>query len=444
MNVSNVPLYNLRAVLRETGLSADTLRAWERRYGLPAPRRSKGGHRLYSDKDIFVLKWLKARQTEGLTISRAVERWRQLVAAGADPWQGEAPGGYAATSSGSSVSVGLERVRSEWLAACMAYNETLADQILDAAFGLHTVETVVLEVLLPALHAIGEEWQQGRTSVQQEHFASALVARRLDAITAALPVPSGAHTLLLTCPETELHALPLQFLAVLLKRRGHKVVNLGADVPTAELAATIGAVRPTLVLMAAQGLRAAVGLQAAATVVADQGIGLAFGGRIFNHLPELTTKIAGQYLGQVLQEVPDQIEGLLARRPVIRRRERPRPGSEARRFADAQAQIDVHVQRSFARTPLPTRHLMTANSLLGNSIAAALAFGDIAYAGADMPSNVVALQQQGMPTGRIDEHLLAYSHGVRRVLGSDGAVIVAWLESKVKASKLGPQKGRRA
>jgi hypothetical protein len=41
--------YNLKAVIRQTALKPDTLRAWERRYGLPTPERSEGGHRLYSD-----------------------------------------------------------------------------------------------------------------------------------------------------------------------------------------------------------------------------------------------------------------------------------------------------------------------------------------------------------------------------------------------------------
>jgi DNA-binding transcriptional MerR regulator len=72
--LSKSPAFNLKAVLRETGLAADTLRAWERRYGLPTPQRTAGGHRLYSQYDIETIKWLIARQAEGLSISRAVDR----------------------------------------------------------------------------------------------------------------------------------------------------------------------------------------------------------------------------------------------------------------------------------------------------------------------------------------------------------------------------------
>ena len=41
-----IPTYNLKVVLKQTGLKADTLRAWERRYGLPKPVRTPGRHRL--------------------------------------------------------------------------------------------------------------------------------------------------------------------------------------------------------------------------------------------------------------------------------------------------------------------------------------------------------------------------------------------------------------
>lgn len=83
----DIPTYNLKAVVQETGLKPDTLRAWERRYGMPDPDRTGGGHRLYSQRDINTLKWLLARQREGMSISRAVSLWRNLQEEGRDPFQ---------------------------------------------------------------------------------------------------------------------------------------------------------------------------------------------------------------------------------------------------------------------------------------------------------------------------------------------------------------------
>ena len=53
-----VPVYNIKAVSRLVGLLPVTLRAWERRYGLPAPSRGEQGYRLYSERDLHVLRWL--------------------------------------------------------------------------------------------------------------------------------------------------------------------------------------------------------------------------------------------------------------------------------------------------------------------------------------------------------------------------------------------------
>ena len=55
---STVPRYNMLAVEKATGLSPRTLRSWERRYDVPAPQRAPGGHRLYSERDLALIRWL--------------------------------------------------------------------------------------------------------------------------------------------------------------------------------------------------------------------------------------------------------------------------------------------------------------------------------------------------------------------------------------------------
>ena len=93
--IDKTPTYNLKAVVRETGLKPDTLRAWERRYGVPTPQRTDSGHRLYSQHDIDTLKWLLDRQNEGMSISRAIELWNRLENEGVDPLQTTtAPGAH--------------------------------------------------------------------------------------------------------------------------------------------------------------------------------------------------------------------------------------------------------------------------------------------------------------------------------------------------------------
>src|SRR5215208_3227388 len=123
--VSTTPAFNLKVVLKETGLAADTLRAWERRYGLPIPQRSAGGHRLYSQRDIETIKWLMKRQAEGLSISRAVDLWNEQLASGTDPLVGSAQQSSSSLAARAmpvqyqAPDTTLDTLRRRWVEACL-------------------------------------------------------------------------------------------------------------------------------------------------------------------------------------------------------------------------------------------------------------------------------------------------------------------------------------
>src|SRR5579884_876469 len=75
---SDVPLFNTKAVVHQTGVPAPTLRAWERRYGILTPRRGENDYRLYSERDIATVTWLRERVDSGMTISQAIALLRSL------------------------------------------------------------------------------------------------------------------------------------------------------------------------------------------------------------------------------------------------------------------------------------------------------------------------------------------------------------------------------
>lgn len=73
---SQQAIYNTKAVVQQTGVPAPTLRAWERRYALLSPVRAENTYRLYSERDIALVRWLKNRVESGISISHAVELYR--------------------------------------------------------------------------------------------------------------------------------------------------------------------------------------------------------------------------------------------------------------------------------------------------------------------------------------------------------------------------------
>src|SRR5215510_2468359 len=84
LTISDAPRYNIKVVVQQTQVNISTLRAWEQRYGIPHPKRSEHGHRLYSQRDVAIIKWLKHCTEGGLAISQAIVMLREAGGNGAD------------------------------------------------------------------------------------------------------------------------------------------------------------------------------------------------------------------------------------------------------------------------------------------------------------------------------------------------------------------------
>jgi MerR family transcriptional regulator, light-induced transcriptional regulator len=425
----DTPTYNLKAVVQETGIKPDTLRAWERRYGLPEPNRSSGGHRLYSQRDIDTLLWLMARQNEGLTISRAVELWRSVEVEGLDPLRIPE---YATVSAKVPSVQGeeIEILRNRWVEACLAFDERAAERVVAQAFAVYPVEVVCLEILQKGLSAIGEGWYQGWVSVQQEHFASALAMRRIDALLGASPQPTRSGRILIACAPSEDHVFGQALLQLLLRRRGWETIYLGANVPLERLESSVEVVRPHLVILTAQRLSTAATLLEMAEVLQQQGVAVAFGGKVFTEHPTLRNRIPGHFLGENIEKALDRVEELV---PV------PAPAPEPKavephyhqalaHFENRIPDIHARVAERMQAAPMPPSQLATANLNLAQNIVAALKLGDISLVDED-----VEWLRGLFANHRLEEAVLAhyfdvYNESAHKMLNQQGEPVLAWLE----------------
>lgn len=426
------PVYNLKAVLKETGLNADTLRAWERRYGMPSPQRTAGGHRLYSEHDIALIKWLVARQNEGLSISRAVEMWREQSANGKDPLEsmpGVRPPGIPQAIY-LPPETGIDSLRSQWLAACLNFNEIAAEQTLNQAFSLYPVEVVCSELLARGLTEIGTLWYENRASVQQEHFASGLAMRRLDALIAAAPTPTRPHTLLVGCPPNEWHTFGGLLLTLFLRRRGLNVIYLGANVPHDRFEETLTAIQPTLVVLISQQLRTAANLQQTASLLSAHGATVVYGGRIFSIQPGLKESIPGHYLGDSLEDGIERIESLL-----VTRADAPRPGLPSNKhletlkaFIVKRPLVENSVNEGLQPFGIKPEHFASANIFLGDNIAAALQLGDLNFIDTELDWLETLIKVHHIPPEAVAGYLKVYADAVEHHMPEHGRLISNWLE----------------
>jgi MerR family transcriptional regulator, light-induced transcriptional regulator len=126
-------------------------------------------------------------------------------------------------------------------ARMLAGDEAGSWGVVEAAFASGmTPADFYCEVLTPALHTIGELWQNGKLGVEDEHLASGVAAGivgRLGPRFARRGRPKG--TVVLAMPEGERHHLGVAMLADILRSHGYRVLNLGGDTPATSLVAAL-------------------------------------------------------------------------------------------------------------------------------------------------------------------------------------------------------------
>jgi MerR family transcriptional regulator, light-induced transcriptional regulator len=246
----HLPVYNIKAVSRLVGLLPVTLRAWERRYGMPNPNRGEQGYRLYSEYDVRTLRWLKIQVEAGLSIGRAVEYLSELRASGFDPTaeQSYHPQPHPTSPAGSQS---LQGLADQLLDALLHFDDTTAMEHLRRAFALHSVDQVLMEVIGPTLVTLGDAWHRGQLPIAVEHYATQFCMQHLMSMLAAAAPPSRPGMIVAACAPGEMHQIGLLMLAVMLRWRGWDVKYLGPDLPLDRLEEALRPMRPQILMFSA-------------------------------------------------------------------------------------------------------------------------------------------------------------------------------------------------
>jgi MerR family transcriptional regulator, light-induced transcriptional regulator len=231
---------NIAAVARRTGIGADTLRKWERRYGVLRPSRTSGGQRRYDERDVARVEWLRDRLAEGFRIGEAAALLETDDAAA------------------ESSTAGL----CDAIVAAVAETDTrrLA-ALVEQSFTLHDVETAVEEIVAPALRLVGDRWETGAECIAEERLLSEVVLERLRTLLGDRR-PAVRGTAVLACAPGERHELGLLALAVLLQADGWLTVYLGTDTPLDAAIATALRTDADLLCLSASGAGARAAVEA--------------------------------------------------------------------------------------------------------------------------------------------------------------------------------------
>jgi DNA-binding transcriptional MerR regulator/methylmalonyl-CoA mutase cobalamin-binding subunit len=226
--------------MRRTGLSADVLRAWERRYRAIEPSRTQGGQRLYSDEDVERLVLLKRATAAGHSISEIARLDRPaleglLVSAGRSPTPRLAP-------------LADAFLRDAMLAAEGLDSGALEAALKRAALSVGT-EGFVDDLLPRFLRAVGERWHRGSITPAHEHLATQAARRVLGWVTEAFDAPADAPRVVIATPASEFHELGAMLAAAAAAEEGWRVLYLGANLPAGDIVSAARQARATAVAL---------------------------------------------------------------------------------------------------------------------------------------------------------------------------------------------------
>ena len=229
-------VYRIRAVARMTGLAPGLIRAWERRYGLIRPQRSTSGqYRLYTDREVAILKGAKTLVARGLAIGEVARLAQDELLAAAGPAEPASNGPAAPAVADAAVGQAIV----DAIEAIQRFDREGLELVVGRFAAPLAPVDLCRQVLLPMLREIGNAWYRGELSVAMEHFSSALLRARILRTLELLPRAARGPRVVCGCPAGELHEGALLTFAVHAAGAGWEVIYLGASVPDEDLLDTV-------------------------------------------------------------------------------------------------------------------------------------------------------------------------------------------------------------
>ncbi len=222
----------IQAVADLTGVPAPTLRAWERRYGIPSPPRTRAAYRAYTPEDVGLIVAMRELVEGGMAAGDAAAAVRTAP-----------PPPSTAEPSRDLFALVTDRI----LEAVAAYDADGIDRELSLASMTANAQTLYEKVIGPAAVRIGEGWKEGRLTVAQEHLASERFAAIVRGHVQLLQPASPAGYVLLGAFADEEHVLGMLGAALVFVSAGFRVTLLGARTTPAAVGDAARALSPDLV-----------------------------------------------------------------------------------------------------------------------------------------------------------------------------------------------------
>ncbi len=212
-------LLNISSVERETGLSKDVLRMWERRYGFPKPDRDENGERQYAVADVGKLRAMKRLMDVGARPGRIVTLSLDELNAMADTRSPQRL---------DQVAPALER---DVLTMLQTHDVPSLQHTLANLMMRQGLQRFVLDTITPLNRAVGDAWMRGELQVFEEHLYTEQLQVALRTAINAFPRQTGVPRVLLTTLPAEQHGLGLLMVEAMMVPESVQCISLGPQTP---------------------------------------------------------------------------------------------------------------------------------------------------------------------------------------------------------------------
>ncbi len=247
-------LYPIRAVSKLTGISIDTLRAWERRYQVVVPQRDERG-RLYTEENVQRLRLLNSAVEKGHAIGRLAtlsdEELQNMLTT-------PVAGSFSMSFTKSANAEEPARAPRSVMAAIERMDYAEAERELSLLAAVLAPRELARRVALPLMRQVGEAWHEGNLSIAQEHMTSALLRNVLGALIPLHQRSSPSTRLLFATPSGELHEFGILLSAMLAVGGGLGIIYLGANLPAEEIVLAAQKTAPQAVVLGFIGVNTGV------------------------------------------------------------------------------------------------------------------------------------------------------------------------------------------
>jgi DNA-binding transcriptional MerR regulator/methylmalonyl-CoA mutase cobalamin-binding subunit len=224
---SSGPVLPIAAVERDTGLSKDTLRVWERRYGFPQPLRDANGERVYPQDQVDKLRLIKRLMDQGHRPGKIAECSMEQLQALAEAGNG--------SDRAAAVESPADDVLREFLGLVTAHRVDDLRRDLARLTVKVGLARFVTEVMAPLTALVGDRWARGELAIFEEHLYTESVQAVLRNAIASIPHPGDSPRVLLTTVPQEPHGLGVLMAEAMFALEGARCISLGVRTPVMEI-----------------------------------------------------------------------------------------------------------------------------------------------------------------------------------------------------------------